>query len=169
MLESQRALFDMPREVCYLNAAAWSPLPLVTQEAGRIGVERKGRPWTMDAEFPARQHERARSAAAKLINADRHDVALIPSVSYGVATAAKLLSVPAGSRVLLLEDDHSSPVLEWMTRAPEGGFAIEVVRRPQDGDWTQALLAVIERPGAPPVALASISSVHWSDGGAVDL
>jgi selenocysteine lyase/cysteine desulfurase len=169
MLESQRALFDMPREVCYLNAAAWSPLPLATQEAGRIGVERKGRPWTMDAEFPARQHERARSAAAKLINADRDDVALIPSVSYGVATAAKLLSVPAGSRVLLLEDDHSSPVLEWMTRAPEGGFAVEVVRRPQDGDWTQALLAAIERPGAPPVALASISSIHWSDGGAVDL
>ncbi|MFI4994412.1 MAG: aminotransferase class V-fold PLP-dependent enzyme [Hyphomicrobiales bacterium] len=169
MLESQRALFDMPREVCYLNAAAWSPLPLATQEAGRIGVERKGRPWTMDAEFPARQHERARSAAAKLINADRDDVALIPSVSYGVATAGKLLSVPAGSRVLLLEDDHSSPVLEWMTRAPEGGFAVEVVRRPQDGDWTQALLAAIERSGAPPVALASISSIHWSDGGAVDL
>jgi selenocysteine lyase/cysteine desulfurase len=104
-----------------------------------------------------------------LINADRDDVALIPSVSYGVATAAKLLSVPAGSRVLLLEDDHSSPVLEWMTRAPEGGFAVEVVRRPQDADWTQALLAAIERPGAPPVALASISSIHWSDGGAVDL
>ena len=35
MLPSQRALFDIPREVCYLNAAAWSPLPLAVQEAGR--------------------------------------------------------------------------------------------------------------------------------------
>ena len=27
MLSSQRALFDIPREVCYLNAAAFGPLP----------------------------------------------------------------------------------------------------------------------------------------------
>jgi selenocysteine lyase/cysteine desulfurase len=31
------------------------------------------------------------------------------------------------------------------------------------------VLAAIERPGASPVGLASISSVHWSDGGAVDM
>ena len=41
MLPSQRALFDLPREVCYLNAAGWSPLPLAVQEAGRAGVARK--------------------------------------------------------------------------------------------------------------------------------
>src|SRR6476661_87389 len=85
-LPSQRALFDVPREVCYLNAASWSPLPLATQEAGRRAVERKGRPWTLAADFAAGQHERARSAAARLIGAEPEDVALIPSVSYGVAT-----------------------------------------------------------------------------------
>ena len=52
MLPSQRALFDMPREVCFLNAAAWSPLPLAAQEAGRTGVARKGRPWLIDQAFP---------------------------------------------------------------------------------------------------------------------
>jgi len=31
------------------------------------------------------------------------------------------------------------------------------------------VLAAIERQGAPPVALASISSVHWSDGGLLDV
>ena len=35
MLPSQRALFDIPRDVCYLNAASYSPLPLQTIEAGR--------------------------------------------------------------------------------------------------------------------------------------
>ena len=90
-------------------------------------------------------------------------------MSYGVATAAKLISVPAGSRVLVLENDHSSAVLEWMTRAPAGRFTVDVVPRPTDGDWTAAALAAIERPGAPPVCLASISSVHWADGGMVDV
>src|SRR5437870_3297649 len=124
MLSSQRELFDIPREVCFLNAAAWSPLPLATQEAGRKAVARKGRPWLIDRDFHTLQYERARRAAARLINARPSDIALISSVAYGVATAAKMLTVPAGSRVLVLQDDHSSPVLEWTTRAPGGSFAV---------------------------------------------
>jgi selenocysteine lyase/cysteine desulfurase len=169
MLPSQRALFEMPRDICYLNAASYSPLPLRTQDAGRAAVGRKGTPWTLAATFASEQHERARLAAARLINADPPDIALIPSISYGVATAAKLLTIDRGTRVIVLENDHSSPVLEWQTRAEAQGFAVETVRSPDDGDWTSAILAAIERSGAPPVSLASISSVHWSDGGLIDV
>jgi selenocysteine lyase/cysteine desulfurase len=169
MLASQRALFDMPRDICYLNSASYSPLPLKTQEAGRAAVGRKGRPWTLEASFANGQHERARTAAARLIQADAADIALIPSISYGVATAAKVLTVAPSTRVLVLENDHSSPVLEWQTRADAQGFVVETVKRPDDGDWTSAVLAAIERSGAPPVGLASISSVHWSDGGLIDV
>ena len=169
MLPSQRALFDIPRGVTFLNAASWSPLPLATQEAGRRGVARNGRPWLIDRDFAHEQHERARAAAARLIGAETGDIALIPSVAYGVATAAKGLILPPSSRVLVLQDDHSSPTLEWMTRAAAGEFSVEAVRRPDDGDWTQALIGAIERRGAAPVAFASLPSVHWSDGGTLDL
>jgi selenocysteine lyase/cysteine desulfurase len=169
MLPSQRALFDIPRDVCFMNAAAWSPLPLAVQEAGRAGVGRKGQPWKLDGQFMAGQHERARKAAAALIGADPVDVALIPSVGYGVSTAGKVLAIPRGSRVLVLQDDHTSPVLEWMSRAEAGGYTVEAVRQPTDGDWTSAVLEAIERNGAAPLALVSISSVHWSDGGALDM
>ncbi len=169
MLASQRDLFDIPRDICYLNSASYSPLPLQTLQAGRDAVGRKGQPWTLDAGFAGRQHDRARIAAARLINADAADVALIPSISYGVATAAKLLTIPRGTRVLVLENDHSSPMLEWQTRADAQGFAVETIRQPDDGDWTSAVSTAIERPGAPPVSLASISSVHWSDGGQIDI
>ena len=168
MLPSQRDKFDVPREVCYLNAAAWSPLPIAAQQAGQAGVLRKGKPWLLDRDLQHSMHERTRRAAAALINADPQDVALISSVSYGVATAGKILDIPKGSRVLVLEEDHVSPVLEWLSRAPSQGFSVDTVRRPADGDWTAAVLEAIARPGAP-VALASISSVHWSDGGLVDL
>jgi selenocysteine lyase/cysteine desulfurase len=169
MLPSQRDLFEMPRHICYLNSASYSPLPLKTQEAGRAAVLRKGTPWTLDAGFANTQHERARVAAARLINADPADIALIASVGYGVATAAKVVTIPRGARIIVLDNDHSSPVLEWQTRAEAQGFVTETVRQPDDGDWTSAVLAAIERPGAPPVGLASISSVHWSDGGLIDL
>src|SRR6185437_6500205 len=126
-------------------------------------------PWLVPGRFANEIHERTRAAAARLINADAGDVALISSVGYGVATAAKLLSIARGTRVLVLENDHTSPVLEWQVRAEAQGFAVETVHQPEDGDWTSAVLAAIERPGAAPLALASISSVHWSDGGLIDI
>ena len=169
MLASQRHLFEMPRDICYLNSSSYSPLPLRTLEAGRAAVGRKGKPWTLEPAFANGQHERARAAAARLIHDDAADIALIPSISYGVATAAKMLTIARSARVVVLENDHSSPVLEWQTRADAQGFTVETVRQPDDGDWTSAVLATIERSGAPPIGLASISSVHWSDGGLIDL
>jgi len=162
-------LFDIPREICYLNAASYSPLPIRTLEAGRAAVGRKGQPWTLESSFANQQHERARTAAARLIKAGISDIALIPSISYGVATAAKILPIAHGTRVLVLENDHSSPVLEWHARAEAQGFIVETIKQPVDGDWTSAVLESIERTGASPVSLASISSVHWSDGGLIDV
>jgi selenocysteine lyase/cysteine desulfurase len=169
MLPSQRALFDIPGDVCYLNAASYTPLPLATLEAGRAAVARKGRPWLIDNDFAAQQYDRTRKAAARLINADAADVALVPSISYGVATVAKIIPVPSGSRVIVLKDDHSSPVLEWTTRARDGQFTVDTVQGPSDHDWTSAVLETIERPGTPPVAIVSISSVHWADGAMLDI
>ena len=169
MLPSQRALFDMPRDVCYMNAAGWGPLPLATQEAGRAAMNRKGQPWKLAGDLASTQNERARSAAAALIGAEPGDVTLISSVGYGVASAGKILEIPRGSRVIVLENDHTSPTLEWVGRAPAGGYTIETVKQPADGDWTSAVFEAVDRPGAAPLSLVSISSVHWSDGGAIDL
>ena len=91
MLPCQRALFGMPREVCFFNAAAWSPLPLASQEAGRAAMARKGQPWKLPDGFQREQYERTRKAAAALIGAEPDDVALISSVGYGVSTAGKVL------------------------------------------------------------------------------
>lgn len=169
MLPSQRHLFDIPREVCYLNAASWSPLPLAAVEAGQVGAARKARPWELPDGFQEAQFERTRAAAARLINAAPDDVALIPSVGYGVSTAAKAMDLSRGSRILVFDRDHTAPVLEWMARAGEADYRIETVAPGSDGDWTEAVLEAIARPNMPPVALASISSIHWSDGGLVDL
>ena len=51
MLLSQRALFDIPEHICYLNAAAVGPLPRAVKQAGELGVARKAQPW---AKWPHR-------------------------------------------------------------------------------------------------------------------
>ena len=71
--------------------------------------------------------------------------------------------------MLVLENDHTSPVLEWITRAAAQGFTVDTVAQPADADWTSAVLEAIDRPGAPPFSLASISSIHWSDGWLLDM
>src|SRR5437763_9405725 len=111
MLSSQREHFDIPADVAYLNAAGWSPLPRATQDAARAAVSRKGQPWKLGLDFAESQHERARAAAAALIGAEARDVALVSSVGYGVAIAGKALSIARGARVLVLVNDHTSPVL----------------------------------------------------------
>lgn len=168
MLDCQRHLFEIPRDVAYFNAASMGPLPRATVEAARLAAARKSQPWKIDAAFAAEQIERTRRAAARLIHADPEDIAHIPAISYAIATAARCAPVPRGSRVLVLADDHSSPVLEWTGRARDGGFVVEKIERPADSDWTRAILDAIDRPGAPPLALASISSLHWSEGCIID-
>ena len=73
---------------------------------------------------------------------------MISSVSYGIATAGRVLPVGRGERVLVLQDDHSSPVLEWLGAGEAARLRVETVARPEDGDWTRAVLAAIARPGA---------------------
>src|SRR5262249_54642506 len=110
-----------------------APCPSSRRMQGAPASRARGSPGLIDPAHPAAQYERARRAAARLINADADDVALISSVSYGVATAAKLVTVPARSRVLVLENDHSSAVLEGATPAPSrrvpGGGGARADRR----------------------------------------
>lgn len=168
-LPCQKHLFDIPDHVCFLNAAAWSPLPLSAVECGKQAVERKARPWAMQDDLQQEQCEAARSAAATLVGAQADDIAIIPSVGYGVALAAKALSLPTGSRVIVLQDDHTSPVLEWTARPEESALSVTTVSPGPDGDWTTALVDAIDSEAVNGLSLVSISNVHWSDGGLIDM
>lgn len=168
-MTSYRHLFDIPSDIAFLTAASYSPLPKSVQAAGNEGVARKGQPWRIDRAFRNSQNERARSVAARLIGADADDVALVPSVGYGFATAAGIVPLKAGDRIIVLENDHSSPVLAWETPANAAGATVETVSPPTDEDWTKAVLDAMARPNAGPIAVVSISNVHWADGALLDV
>src|SRR5947199_290501 len=122
MLASQRALFDMPRDICYLNAASWSPLPLASQEAGRQGVARKGQPWKVDPALAGQQYERARRAAAAL---RRHGAGLLVDATHGAGV------MPID--VQQLDPDFLVfPTYKWVL-GPYGRAFLYVARRRQDG------------------------------------
>lgn len=168
-LGCQRHLFEVPRDVCYFDAAAWSPLPRAVRAAGEAGVLAKARPWAHERSEAGVWAERARAAAAGLIGAGVDDVAIMGSVNHAIATAAFNLQVAPGRRVLRVAQEYPSQCHAWDRLAAEGGLVVDTVPRPSDGDWTAALLEAIARPGAPALGIATLTPLHWSDGAVIDL
>ena len=166
---SQRHLFEVPADVSYLDAAAWSPLPRAVRAAGEAGILVKTRPWDHPrAAIPALA-ERTRAAATHLIGASADDVALVGSVSHAMAIAAHNLRPRPGGRLLRVADEFPSLRFAFDALAARHELTVEEVARPGDGDWTAAMLDAIARPGAAPLALATLTPLHWTDGGLIDL
>ena len=169
MLPSHRDLFDIPRDVAYLNNGSYTPLPRSVREAGEAGVAAKSKPWLMDAGVIQKRAEAVRAAAALLIGATADDIAIVHSAAYGIATAAANLPVAPGTRILLIQGEFPSQSLEWARVAQEAGAVLDLVQRPTDGDWTAALLERVEAPGHPPVGIAALTPLLWTDGSLIDL
>lgn len=169
-LAGARSEFDLPDDVTYLNCAFMGPMPGVAMEAGLHGLARKGRPWTIapdDFTVPV-DHLRAAFAGLLGVPTDLDGVAITPSVSYGVSTAAANLHVAPGQVVVVLDQQFPSDVYGWERSVRAHGGSLHTVARPADGDWTSAVLADLAELGDR-VAAASVPPCHWVDGGAVDL
>jgi selenocysteine lyase/cysteine desulfurase len=167
ILPSQRALFDIPDDVCYLNCAYMSPLMRHITAIGQQAVARKARPWEIaPADFFA-STAAARQAFARLLGApaSEDDVAIVPAASYGMAVAARNRPLVSGQRVLVLEGEFPSTILTWRERAREAGAELVRVQRPDDGDWTGAVLHAIDER----TAVAALPALHWLDGVTLDI
>ena len=165
LIPSQRALFDMPRDVAYLNCAYMSPLLREVREAGQRALARKSEPWTITPPDFFRDAADARTLFAALIGSAASDIAIVPSVSYGMAVATANLPLRPGQRVLMLSEGFPSVVYPWRERAREVGAEVVLIPRPANDDWTAAVLEAIDEQ----TAVAALPICHWTDGGLLDL
>ena len=161
----QKTLFDLPDDVAYLRCAAMSPGLRAAQEAGAAGLAHKAHPWRLNAGHYFKDVEMARGLFAQLIGATADDIAVLPSASYGIATAAANLPLAAGQSIVLLAEQFPSNVYAWRELAKANGGRIVTVARPSDDDWTAAVLEAI----GGDTAIVTLGQCHWADGGLVDL
>ena len=96
LLPCQRQHFRIPSDITYLNCAYMGPLSHRVLAAGVEGLGRKTHPWKISPDDFFTDVERARELFAHLIGGDNEGVALLPSVSYGIACAARNVPLPAG-------------------------------------------------------------------------
>jgi selenocysteine lyase/cysteine desulfurase len=165
LLPPQRHLFDIPDDVAFLNCAYISPLPKPSVAAGEAGLRRKSQPWTITPQDFFTGSEAVRGAFARLVNARADDIAIIPAVSYGMAQAAHNVALAKSQTIVTLAEQFPSNVYPWMALAARTGATHVTVPRPDDDDWTAAVLAHIDVS----TGLVAVPHCHWTDGGLIDL
>ena len=165
MIPSQKHLFNIPEEITYLNCAYLSPQLRSVTAAGLNAVSSKETPWLLTPPDFFTLTEKTRSLFAELIDARADDIAIIPAVSYGISVAALNVKLEANQTVVVLEDQFPSNVYPWRERVKAKGANLITVARPQDDDWTAALLDHLDEN----TAVVAVAGCHWTDGCIIDL
>jgi len=164
VLNCQKNLFDLEVNHHYLNGAYMSPsLKSVTQ----IGIDylrKKARPYEILPEDFFTNSNNLRALFAELINAgSKESIALIPSVSYGIANVVKNIDACQGQEIIILEGQFPSNVYPWLDYAKENNLKIKTIKFDEDGN--ERLINAINKD----TAVVAVPHVHWATGYKVNL
>jgi selenocysteine lyase/cysteine desulfurase len=170
MLNCQKDLFQLDDKVTFFNCAYLSPQLKSVEAAGRHALVQKNTPNTLMPEHFFTQVEGVKREFAKLINAaEAGRIAILPSVSYGMATVAKNLPLTEGQEIIISQDQFPSNYYSWKRLADERGARLRIISVADGPDkgkrWNEAILAAI----GPQTALLAISHIHWAEGVRFDL
>ncbi len=134
---------------------------------GAEAVAKKLRPYAITPSDFFSTVQEVKGLFSTLINQpDPLQVALVPSVSYGMSAAANNLPIKKGDRIIVSSEQFPSNYYPWLKVATEKGATVVVVPAPPPGGnhrgekWNQAIKEEILK-GAKVVALPVM---HWADG-----
>lgn len=115
-----REQFPVTRRFVYLNHAAVAPLCLPAAEAmkGLADDALLHGSYHYDKWLDA--YEGLRVAAAKLINAEQSEIAIVKNTSEGIATVAMGIDWRAGDRIVAFEEEFPANVFPWKSLESKG-------------------------------------------------
>jgi selenocysteine lyase/cysteine desulfurase len=125
-----REHFPLLDEVTYLNAASMGLVPLPVQEQAAAfdrELALRGTTW-FDEEQEIFALERAREAAAKLLNARSEAIAISTSMTEALCQVAWWLRPPAGSNIVSIDLEFPSVVYPWYRVASETEAEVRLVQ-----------------------------------------
>ena len=161
-----RTLFSLPPELHYLNCAFMAPASKRVAAAGRRALERIEAPARLGIADFFEPSTRVRQLFAQIIGApDADRVAIVPSVSYAMATIARNTPLAPGQAVVVVEEQFPSVVYTWRRACREAGATLRTVAAPDTAAsraeaWNAALLDAIDER----TAVVAVPVLHWTDG-----
>jgi len=166
MISCKRSKFTLPKKVTYLNCAYMSPLLKTAEKVGIQNLRRKRNPSTILAGDFFKDGELLREEFAKLINTpDAKRIAIVPSVSYGMANVARNLKIGRGEKIIVAAEQFPSNYYPWQRLCLETGAVIDAVQPPIEQSqrgaiWNERILSSIDNN----TRAVAIGNVHWADG-----
>ncbi|WP_374871016.1 aminotransferase class V-fold PLP-dependent enzyme [Pelatocladus sp. BLCC-F211] len=129
-------------------------------------MQRKRIPTALKAIDFFEDGEKIRKLFARIINIpDFHQIAIIPSVSYGMAIIAKNTNFRRGQNIVITSDQMPSNVYTWHRVCQEYGLELRAIKPDKRFNnygtlWNEKILEAIDRN----TALVALGHVHWTDG-----
>jgi len=160
----------MARGTTYLNCAYMSPLLKSVERAGIKGMLRKRSPFQVTPQDFFTETETLRKEYAKLIRVSNpKQIALIPSVSYGMSNVVNNLKAQRGQNIIVAEEQFPSNYYPWHRTCKEHHLKLKVVSAPIVADrgrvWNERILDSIDSQ----TKAVALGHVHWADGTLFDL
>jgi selenocysteine lyase/cysteine desulfurase len=173
---SQKHLFALDDQVTYLNCAAYSPLLQSSIEAGNQGIRLKSNPQNITSvEHFFDNPYKVRELFSTLTNArDSERIAIIPAVSYGMATVAKNIhripDIQQKTEIILLQEEFPNNVYGFDRECVAFGLNYKTIEAPNSivergKIWNESILNAISTE----TAMVVIPHVHWIYGVKFDL
>src|SRR5215471_2191909 len=126
MNESIRSLFPVTQRFIYMNHAAVSPLSKPVRDA-MVGItDDVMLNGTGNYDDWYRTYELARSAAARLVNAQAHEIAFMPNTSAGISAIATGLDFKTGDNIVSCEVEFPANVYPWMRLRQQLGITLKL-------------------------------------------
>lgn len=170
-LQHKKHLFDIPEDICYLNAANLSPSFKSSETAGITAVLEKSRPYKITGKHFFEPVTELKKLFAGIIGAtDYNRIATMPSVSYGLANAAENIILQEGDEIVIVEEQFPSNYYVWKKLADKYNASIVTVKQPKDRAncgtlWNDAIIQAI----TDKTAVVTLGNIHWSNGIIFDL
>ncbi|MAP55810.1 aminotransferase class V-fold PLP-dependent enzyme [Altibacter sp.] len=167
----QKDHFDLDPHHIYLNGAYMSPQ---LKSVARIGIEnlnRKNRPYEISESDFFSEKTVLKKRFAQLINApDPEAIAIIPSVSYGIANVIRNITFEKGDEIVLLQEQFPSNYYAWKQLETSHNVTVRIVTAPavetgRAERWNEALLQAVTEN----TKVVAVPHVHWADGTLFDL
>jgi selenocysteine lyase/cysteine desulfurase len=171
MLTCKHSQFTLPPKVTFLNCSYLSPLLKSVEKAGIRGLRQKRNPGLVAPEDFFAPGELLREEFSRVINVrDPKRVAIVNSVSYGMASVAKNLKISRGQHILVAAEQFPSNYYPWQRLCEDTGAEMKVVDPPQTPEgrgkiWNEKILQAITKD----TRAVAIANTHWADGTKFDL
>lgn len=166
MLHCQKELFNLPEDIHYINCAYMAPLLKSVEDAGIIGIRKKRNPTQVTPEDFFTESEELRKIYSGLINnPDPSRIAIIPSVSYGMANVARNVKFTKGDEIIVAGYQFPSNYYPWKELAQEAGVVLKTIYPPEElaergRIWNEKILDNINEH----TRIVALGHVHWADG-----